>query len=61
VILSSQAGQLTVGIPADGLSYRVSKAAVSAVAAAALRDDGILVNAVHPGGSGWIWADPKRR
>jgi NAD(P)-dependent dehydrogenase (short-subunit alcohol dehydrogenase family) len=53
VVLSSQAGQFAGGMPPDGLSYRVSKAAVavSAVAAAALRRDGILVNTMHPG---WV-------
>jgi NAD(P)-dependent dehydrogenase (short-subunit alcohol dehydrogenase family) len=54
VVLSSQAGQFAGGMPPDGLSYRVSKAAVnavSAVAAAALRADGILVNTMHPG---WV-------
>jgi NAD(P)-dependent dehydrogenase (short-subunit alcohol dehydrogenase family) len=54
VLLSSQAGQFAGGMPADGLSYRVSKAAlnaVNAVAATALGSDGILVNAMHPG---WV-------
>lgn len=57
VLLSSGAGQFAGGLHADGLSYRVSKAslnAVSAVAAAALRSDRILVNAMNPG---WVRTD----
>jgi NAD(P)-dependent dehydrogenase (short-subunit alcohol dehydrogenase family) len=57
VILSSQAGQFAEGMPADGLSYRVSKAAVNAVGAVlatAVRSDEILVNAMHPG---WVKTD----
>ena len=57
VVLSSGAGQFAGGLAADGLSYRVSKAAVNAVtvvAAAALRRDGILVNSMNPG---WVKTD----
>jgi NAD(P)-dependent dehydrogenase (short-subunit alcohol dehydrogenase family) len=63
VILSSGAGQFGDGktgdglFAGDGLSYRVSKAAVNAVtavAAAALRQDGILVNSMNPG---WVKTD----
>jgi NAD(P)-dependent dehydrogenase (short-subunit alcohol dehydrogenase family) len=63
VILSSGAGQFGDGksgdglFSGDGLSYRVSKAAVNAVtvvAAAALRRDGILVNSMNPG---WVNTD----
>ena len=57
VLVSSQAGQFADGMTADGLSYRVSKAALNAfgaVSATALRDDAILVNAMHPG---WVRTD----
>lgn len=57
VVLSSQSGQLSDGMPGDAMSYRVSKTAVNAVtavAAAALRQDGILVNTMHPG---WVRTD----
>jgi NAD(P)-dependent dehydrogenase (short-subunit alcohol dehydrogenase family) len=57
VVLSSGAGQFAGPLPGDGLSYRVSKAAVNAVtavAAAALRDYGILVNTMNPG---WVQTD----
>jgi NAD(P)-dependent dehydrogenase (short-subunit alcohol dehydrogenase family) len=54
VFISSEAGQFDGGMRPDGLSYAVSKAALnaaSAVIASAVRPDGILVNAVHPG---WV-------
>ena len=57
VVVSSGAGQFAGPLPGDGMSYRVSKAsvnAVTAVAAAALRDDGILVNTMNPG---WVKTD----
>jgi NAD(P)-dependent dehydrogenase (short-subunit alcohol dehydrogenase family) len=57
VVVSSGAGQFAGPLPGDGLSYRVSKAsanAVAAVAAAALRADGILVNTMDPG---WVKTD----
>jgi NAD(P)-dependent dehydrogenase (short-subunit alcohol dehydrogenase family) len=63
IILSSGAGQFGDGktgdglFSGDGMSYRVSKAAVNAVtvvAAAALREDGILVNSMNPG---WVKTD----
>jgi NAD(P)-dependent dehydrogenase (short-subunit alcohol dehydrogenase family) len=57
VVLSSESGQLSPGMPGDGLSYRVSKTAVNAVtavAAAALQRDGVLVNTMHPG---WVRTD----
>jgi NAD(P)-dependent dehydrogenase (short-subunit alcohol dehydrogenase family) len=52
VVVSSGAGQFAGPLPGDGLSYRVSKAAVNAVtavAAALLPRDGILVNTMNPG------------
>jgi NAD(P)-dependent dehydrogenase (short-subunit alcohol dehydrogenase family) len=57
VVVSSGAGQFAGPLPGDGLSYRVSKAsvnAVTAVVAAALRGDGILVNTMNPG---WVKTD----
>lgn len=57
VLVSSEAGQFSNGMGSTGLSYRMSKAALNAfalVAAQALRDDGIRVNAVHPG---WVRTD----
>jgi NAD(P)-dependent dehydrogenase (short-subunit alcohol dehydrogenase family) len=63
IMLSSGAGQFGDGktgdglFSGDGMSYRVSKAAlnaVSVVAAAALRRDGILVNSMNPG---WVKTD----
>jgi NAD(P)-dependent dehydrogenase (short-subunit alcohol dehydrogenase family) len=57
VVVSSGAGQFAGPLPGDQMSYRVSKAsvnAVTAIAAAALRDDGILVNTMNPG---WVKTD----
>jgi len=63
IMLSSGAGQFGDGktgdglFSGDGMSYRVSKAAlnaVSVVTAAALRRDGILVNSMNPG---WVKTD----
>lgn len=57
VVLSSESGRLSNGMPGDAMSYRVSKTAVNAVTAvtaAALRKDGILVNTMHPG---WVKTD----
>ncbi|MFL5912475.1 MAG: SDR family NAD(P)-dependent oxidoreductase [Gaiellaceae bacterium] len=57
IVISSGAGQFAGPLPGDGMSYRVSKAsvnAVTAVAAAALRNDGILVNTMNPG---WVRTD----
>lgn len=57
VVLSSESGRLSNGMPGDAMSYRVSKTAVNAVTAvtaAALRQDGILVNTMHPG---WVRTD----
>jgi NAD(P)-dependent dehydrogenase (short-subunit alcohol dehydrogenase family) len=52
LVVSSEAGRFSTGLGEDGLTYRMSKAAVNAfalIAAQALRPDGIRVNAVHPG------------
>jgi NAD(P)-dependent dehydrogenase (short-subunit alcohol dehydrogenase family) len=57
VVVSSGAGQFAGPLPGDGMSYRVSKAsvnAVTAVAAAALQGDRILVNTMNPG---WVKTD----
>ena len=52
VLISSRAGLLADDMPVDNLIYRVSKAAVNALTvrlATELSDDGISVQAVHPG------------
>jgi NAD(P)-dependent dehydrogenase (short-subunit alcohol dehydrogenase family) len=57
IVVSSEAGRFSNGMQPTGLSYRVSKAAVNAftlVASLALREDGIRINAVHPG---WVRSD----
>jgi NAD(P)-dependent dehydrogenase (short-subunit alcohol dehydrogenase family) len=57
IVVSSEAGRFSNGMQPTGLSYRVSKAAVNAftlVASLALREEGIRVNAVHPG---WVRSD----
>ena len=57
VVVSSRAGALREGMSGGNMTYRISKAAVNAFTnnlAAELADDGILVNAMHPG---WVATD----
>jgi NAD(P)-dependent dehydrogenase (short-subunit alcohol dehydrogenase family) len=57
VVVSSTMGQFTSGMRGGSLPYRISKAAVNAFVAntaSELKDDGILVNAMHPG---WVRTD----
>ena len=57
VVVSSTMGQFTSGMRGGSLPYRISKSAVNAFVAntaSELKDDGILVNAMHPG---WVRTD----
>jgi NAD(P)-dependent dehydrogenase (short-subunit alcohol dehydrogenase family) len=57
VVVSSTMGQFASGMRGGSLPYRISKAAVNAFVAntaSELADDGILVNAMHPG---WVRTD----